>query len=130
VAGEIVVGELPTVGGDVALLRQMLLNLVGNGLKFHREGVPPVVTLSARRVEDGWEILVADNGIGIEPEYADKVFVLFQRLHGRDVYPGTGIGLALAKKIVEFHGGRIRLGHVDGPGTAVLVTLPAPEEDP
>ena len=101
------------------------MNLVGNGLKFHREGVPPVVTVSAQRVEDGWEIAVADNGIGIEPEYADKVFVLFQRLHGRDVYPGTGIGLALAKKIVEFHGGRIGLGPVDGPGTAVLVTLPA-----
>ncbi len=128
--GEIVIGELPTVSGDVTLLRQMLANLLGNGLKFHREGVPPVVTVSAQRVEDGWEIAVSDNGIGIEPEYADKVFVLFQRLHGRDLYPGTGIGLTLAKKIVEFHGGRIRLGPVDGPGTAVLVTLPAvPEEE-
>ena len=131
VDGEIVIGELPVLTGDVTLLRQMLANLLGNGLKFHRDGVPPVVTVSARRVEDGWEIAVTDNGIGIEPEYADKVFVLFQRLHGRDVYPGTGIGLALAKKIAEFHGGRIRLGPVDGPGTAVLVTLPAaPEEKP
>jgi signal transduction histidine kinase len=129
VAGEILFGELPTVSGDVTLLRQMLVNLVGNGLKFHREGVPPLVTVSAQRVEDGWEIRVADNGIGIEPEYADKVFVLFQRLHARDVYPGTGIGLALAKKIVEFHRGRIRIDPPDGPGTVVLVTLPAAPEE-
>jgi signal transduction histidine kinase len=129
VDGRIVIGELPAVTGDVTLLRQMLVNLVGNGLKFHRDGVPPVVTVSAQRVEDGWEIAVTDNGIGIEQQYADKVFVLFQRLHGRDVYPGTGIGLTLAKKIVEFHGGRIRLGPVDGPGTAVLVTLPAAPEE-
>jgi signal transduction histidine kinase len=125
VDGKIVLGELPTVHGDVTLLRQLLANLIGNGLKFHREGVPPVVTVSAQPVSDGWEIAVADNGIGIEPEYADKVFVIFQRLHGRDIYPGTGIGLSLAKKIVEFHRGRIWLESGDGPGTTVRLTLPA-----
>ena len=104
----------PRCRGDRALLRQLLVNLLGNGLKFHRAGVPPVVRVQARREGDDWEIAVADNGIGIEPEYADKVFVIFQRLHGRERYPGTGIGLALAKKIVEFHGGRIGLAHRAG----------------
>lgn len=129
VGGEIVVGALPTVTGDVALLRQLLLNLVGNSLKFHREGVPPVVEISARRDGATVVITVADNGIGIEDEYTDKVFVIFQRLHARDVYPGTGIGLSLAKKIVEFHGGQIGLDAADGAGTTVRITLPdRPEE--
>jgi len=124
VGGEVRVGALPTVPGDPVLLRQLLVNLVGNGLKFHRDGVPPVVDVSARRDGGGWEVSVADNGIGIEPEYADKVFVIFQRLHGREVYPGTGIGLALAKKIVEFHGGMIRLDRGAAQGTTVRFTLP------
>jgi hypothetical protein len=131
--GTVTVGVLPTVTGDATLLRQLLVNLLGNGLKFHRDGVAPEVTVSARTVDEGWEIAVADNGIGIEPEYADKVFVIFQRLHGRDLYPGTGIGLSLAKKIVEFHGGAIGLDTTGGPGTVVRFTLPttplpAPEE--
>ncbi|WP_433291393.1 sensor histidine kinase [Pseudonocardia sp. CA-142604] len=128
-AGEIVIGELPVVSGDRALLQALLVNLLGNGLKFHRTDVPPVVRLECRRDGDFWEITVTDNGIGIEPEYSDKVFVIFQRLHGRDVYPGTGIGLALAKKIVEFHGGRIGLVETPGPGAAVRFTLPVPPEE-
>jgi signal transduction histidine kinase len=138
VGGEIVVGDLPTVSGDPALLRQLLLNLVGNALKFHRPDVPPVVRIDAARHGDLWEVAVADNGIGVEAEYADKIFVIFQRLHGRDVYSGTGIGLALAKKIVEFHGGRIWLDTTprDEPGAVVRFTLPGhaaaaePEETP
>ncbi|MHA6628224.1 sensor histidine kinase [Pseudonocardia sichuanensis] len=129
--GELVVGELPTVTGDPGLLQALLANLLGNGLKFRREDVPPVVRIEARRDGDHWEITVADNGIGIEPEYGEKIFVIFQRLHGREVYPGTGIGLALAKKIVEFHGGRIGLvsGSGPDPGTTIRFTLPAlPEE--
>jgi signal transduction histidine kinase len=124
--GEIVVGDLPQVHGDPALLRQLLLNLFGNGLKFHRPDTPPVVRVDAHRADEHWEITVVDNGIGVEPEYADKIFVIFQRLHGREVYSGTGIGLALAKKIVEFHGGRIWLDTAprDEPGTAIRFTLP------
>jgi light-regulated signal transduction histidine kinase (bacteriophytochrome) len=127
--GEILLGELPTVSGDPGLLQVLLVNLIGNGLKFRRQGVPPVVRVESERDGDSWAITVTDNGIGIEPEYGEKIFVIFQRLHGRDVYPGTGIGLALAKKIVEFHGGRIGLVPTDGPGTTIRFTLPPlPEE--
>ena len=134
--GEIVLGDLPRVQGDPALLRQLLLNLFGNGLKFHRPGTAPVVRVDARRDGELWEIGVSDNGIGVEPEYAEKIFVIFQRLHGREVYAGTGIGLALVKKIVEFHGGRVWLdtGPRDEPGTVIRFTLPVdveptPEEE-
>jgi signal transduction histidine kinase len=131
--GEFEIGELPHVRGDRSLLQQLVVNLLGNGLKFHRDGVPPVVRMSAERVGDEWEVKVSDNGIGIEPEYAEKVFVIFQRLHGRDRYPGTGIGLALAKKIVEFHGGRIGLDprSESEPGATLRFTLPeAPADEP
>jgi signal transduction histidine kinase len=128
-AGEVALGELPTVAGDPGLLQVLLVNLIGNGLKFRREGVPPVVRVDAQRDDDIWAITVSDNGIGIEAEYGEKIFVIFQRLHGREVYPGTGIGLAQAKKIVEFHGGRIGLVSGDGPGATIRFTVPAlPEE--
>ncbi len=129
VDGTVDVKPLPAVSGDPSLLRALFVNLVGNGLKFHRDGVSPQVSVAAAEVEDGWEITVTDNGIGIDPEYVDKVFVIFQRLHARDVYAGTGIGLALAKKIVEFHGGRIGIDPPrPEPGTTIRFTLPAPRE--
>jgi len=128
VDAEITVAPLPTVHGEASLLTQLLANLVGNALKFRRPGFRPEVTISARARHDGWEISVADNGIGVEAEYADKVFVIFQRLHSRDAYPGTGIGLALAKKIVEYHGGRIWLDQDRADGATVLFTLPAATE--
>jgi len=114
------------VQGDPVLLRQLLLNLFGNGLKFHRPDVAPVVRVDVRRDGDVWEFAVADNGIGVESEYAEKIFVIFQRLHGRDLYTGTGIGLALVKKIAEFHGGRVWLDTTprDEPGTVIRFTLP------
>lgn len=122
--GRIDLGPLPAVTGDPTLLRQLLLNLIGNSLKFHREGVPPVVEVSGELDGENVELTVSDNGIGIDAEYADKIFVIFQRLHARDVYPGTGIGLALAKKIVEFHGGTITLHPREDSGATVRVTLP------
>ena len=115
---------LPVVRGEEVLLATLLANLVGNSLKFRRPDRPPRVRLRSRRVGDEWEISCEDNGIGIDPEFADKVFVIFQRLHGRDDYPGTGIGLSVAKKIVEYHGGRIWIDGAYADGAAIRFTLP------
>lgn len=124
------VEDLPVVRGEEPLLRQLVLNLVGNALKFRHPDRPPVVRLSARRTGDVWEVACADNGIGIDPQYADRVFVIFQRLHAKDVYEGTGIGLALCKKIVEYHGGDIWVDQEVEVGTTVRWTLPAVDADP
>lgn len=121
--GEVVAAELPTVPGDPVLLTQLFQNLIGNAVKFHGEQ-PPRVRIEAVERDTEWELSCADNGIGIEPEYADKIFVIFQRLHGRDAYEGTGIGLALCRKIVEFHGGRIWLDGTVRTGTTFRWTLP------
>jgi len=116
--------SLPVVRGEEALLATLLANLIGNSLKFRHPDRPARVRITSRRVGDVWEIGCEDNGIGIDAEFADKVFVIFQRLHARDAYPGTGIGLAIAKKIVEYHGGHIWIdgGYTDG--TAIRFTLP------
>jgi signal transduction histidine kinase len=131
--GEITWPELPIVEGEEPLLTTLFVNLIGNSLKFRRPDVPPVVRVSAERVGDEWQINVRDNGIGIEAEFADKVFVIFQRLHARDAYEGTGIGLAIVKKIVEYHGGRIWLDLDVEDGTSINFTLPvlpgAPEPE-
>ncbi|GAA3910104.1 sensor histidine kinase [Actinoplanes auranticolor] len=116
--------DLPTVEGEEPLLTTLFVNLIGNSLKFRRPDVAPVIRVSAERLEDEWQINVRDNGIGIEPEFADKVFVIFQRLHARDAYEGTGIGLAIVKKIVEYHGGRIWLDLEVAEGTSIYFTLP------
>jgi signal transduction histidine kinase len=126
---EITVGKLPVVHGDEVLLRQLLTNLVGNGLKFHRPGVAARVSVTAEPDPDGWRVSVSDNGIGIAPEFAEKIFVLFQRLHAKETYTGTGIGLALAKRIVEYHGGRIWLDTEHRDGTTIRFTLPAGRGD-
>jgi signal transduction histidine kinase len=123
-------GDLPVVHGDAILLRQLLANLIGNALKFHRPGVSARVRVDAWPDPDlestGWRISVSDNGIGISKEFAEKIFVLFGRLHAKQDYPGTGIGLALAKRIVEYHGGHIWLdSNSDGEGTTITFTLPA-----
>jgi chemotaxis family two-component system sensor kinase Cph1 len=114
---------LPTVKADEGQLRQLFQNLIGNAIKFHGEQ-PPLVHLSAERREREWLFSVRDNGIGIDPEYADRIFVLFQRLHTRAEYPGTGIGLAISKKIVERHGGRIWVRSQLGEGATFSFTLP------
>ncbi|WP_406297926.1 ATP-binding protein [Embleya sp. NBC_00888] len=116
---------LPTVPGDGLLLGQLVQNLVGNAIKFHAEEVPRV-HLGARWDGAQWEFSCVDNGIGIEPQYADRIFVIFQRLHPKDAYAGTGIGLAMCKKIVEYHGGRIWLDAEGTGGTTIRWTLPGP----
>ena len=103
---EVTWDELPHVLGEAPLLTQLLQNLIGNAIKF-RSAQPPRVHIGVRRDGDDWEFWCSDNGIGIEPEYAERVFLIFQRLHAKETYGGTGIGLAMCKKIVEHHGGRI-----------------------
>ena len=122
-------GEMPTIRGEEPLLTNLLVNLVSNSVKFRRPDVPPKVHVSARLVDGEWEISCRDNGIGIEPEFADKIFVIFQRLHSKDAYPGTGIGLAIVKKIVEYHGGRVWVDTDADEGTTIRFTLPALEAD-
>ncbi|MEH0821553.1 MULTISPECIES: sensor histidine kinase [unclassified Micromonospora] len=121
--------EMPVIRGEEPLLTNLLANLVSNSIKFRRPDVTPKVHVSARLVDDEWEITCQDNGIGIEPEFADKIFVIFQRLHAKDAYPGTGIGLAIVKKIVEYHGGRVWVDTDTEEGTAIRFTLPALPED-
>jgi signal transduction histidine kinase len=115
--------SLPTVWGDQTLLTALFVNLVGNSVKY-RGTDPPVVTISAEQAPEGWLFTVADNGIGIDPQYEERIFAIFQRLHLRDEYGGTGIGLALCRKIVEFHGGRIWLDPEATPGAIFRFTLP------
>jgi len=115
--------ELPTVNGESTLLVQLFQNLVGNAVKFH--GVEtPRIHIGVRGAGDMWELSCSDNGIGIEEQYADKIFVIFQRLHARDAYGGTGIGLSMCKKIVEYHGGRIWLDTTAVSGTVFRWSLP------
>ena len=121
-------GPLPRVTGDATLLTMLWQNLIGNAVKFRREDRAPqiVITYEQGTGDHGgqWMFSVADNGIGIAPEFADKVFVIFQRLHGRDAYTGTGIGLALCKKIVELHGGTINIDTSNTSGARFWFTLP------
>jgi light-regulated signal transduction histidine kinase (bacteriophytochrome) len=116
--------DLPTVMADGLQMQSLLQNLVGNALKYRREGVAPRIVVSAAEAGEAWEFRVADNGIGIDPQYFDRIFQVFQRLHTREKFGGTGIGLALCKKIVERHGGTIRVESQPGEGTTFVFTLP------
>jgi len=118
------VAELPWVTGDPAGLGQLLQNLMANALKFRAPDRPAHVQVEAQRFIGGWCVAVADNGIGIDPEHADRIFKMFQRLHTRDAYEGTGIGLAVCRRIVERHGGRIWVEPTQGGGATFRFTLP------
>ena len=121
--GKVIFDELPVVMGDATQLTQLFQNLIGNAIKFHGDE-PPVVNVTAEDIGTEWQIKIRDNGIGIDPKYADRIFVIFQRLHTRTDYPGTGIGLAICKKIVERHSGRIRVEAGSEGGSVFCFTLP------
>jgi hypothetical protein len=133
--GLVEIGDLPILLGDSAQLVQLFQNLLGNALKFHRKGEKPRVGIHSRFFENGgskageYEIYVDDNGIGFDEKYLDKIFVPFQRLHGRDEYDGVGMGLAICRKIVERHGGVISAKSTPGKGSTFIVRLPARQDE-
>ena len=126
------VSELPTIDADQTQMRQLLQNIIGNALKFHRPGVPPIVNVSSQILSSSQvcKIDVSDNGIGLEEKYQERIFQVFQRLHGRSIYEGTGVGLAICRKIVERHGGTIKVSSIVGDGTTFTIILPLKQPHP
>jgi PAS domain S-box-containing protein len=123
----VTIEDLPTVVGDTGQFRQLFQNLIGNGIKFVEDG-PPRIRVSAERDGRVWRFAVSDNGIGIDPQHADRIFAVFKRLHGRDAYPGSGIGLSICKRIVERHNGRIWVERNEGGGSRFCFTIPVSEQ--
>lgn len=115
---------LPRVRADRARMLQVLENLISNALKFSKPGTPPIIEVQAGSDEKHWLITITDNGIGFEPEFGEKIFIIFQRLHSVGTYPGTGIGLAICKRIIEVHGGRIWASSEPGVGSTFSFTIP------
>jgi PAS domain S-box-containing protein len=121
---EITRDNLPSLNANESTLTQLFQNLIANAVKFHKEGEPSRVHISAKKIDEEWLFSVKDNGIGINKKYFEKIFVIFQRLHGRYEYPGTGIGLAICKKIVELYGGKIWVESTEGEGATFYFTFP------
>jgi light-regulated signal transduction histidine kinase (bacteriophytochrome) len=115
---------LPTVMADQVQIMGLLQNLIANAIKFRRPGEPPRIHVSATSTDSEWTFSVADNGIGIPEEQQERIFQMFQRLHTEQEYPGTGIGLAISKKIAERHGGRIWVESEEGKGATFYFTIP------
>jgi light-regulated signal transduction histidine kinase (bacteriophytochrome) len=121
---QIEVAELPSIDADPSQIRQLMQNLLANALKFHQKDLPPVIQVNAIVKQEHCIISVTDNGIGFEEKYLDRIFTIFQRLHGKQEYEGTGVGLAVCRRIAERHGGSITATSNPGKGTTFLVTLP------
>jgi light-regulated signal transduction histidine kinase (bacteriophytochrome) len=128
-AAQVEVGELPAVQGDEGQLLQLFQNLIGNAIKFRGEA-PPRVQVRAEPLASGWRFEVIDNGIGLDLRFADRIFMMFQRLHELGRYDGSGIGLAIAKRIVERHGGTIGVDSAPGHGATFFFTLPKTGGEP
>jgi light-regulated signal transduction histidine kinase (bacteriophytochrome) len=128
--GTVTHDDLPRVSAEPVLLTTVFQNLLGNSLKFRGDD-PPCVHVGVARDGDRWLLRFSDNGLGIDPEYGERIFAIFQRLHGKGDYPGTGIGLAMCRRIVEHHGGSIWLDPTDTPGSTFVVALPvlSPQDD-
>lgn len=134
--GQVEVGEMPTLEADPVQMRQLFLNLISNALKFHRPSEPPQVKVKARLLDspeqstpataemEYCQITVADNGIGFDEKYLDRIFNVFERLHSRQAFAGTGMGLAICRRIAERHGGTISAKSIPGEGAIFTVTLP------
>jgi len=124
------VGELPTIDADQTQVRQLFQNLIGNALKFQAPGAKPVVKVSGKISDGICELTVEDNGIGFEEQYSERIFAVFQRLHGRTEYEGTGVGLAVCRKITDRHGGKISARSKVGEGSTFTVSLPEKQHLP
>lgn len=123
---QISVGDLPLLTADATQLTQLFQNLIGNALKFRRAGIAPKIHVGSRRQDDQWLFWISDDGIGFDSAHLDRIFQIFQRLHTRGEYPGTGVGLAVCRKIVERHGGTIWAKSQAGSGSTFYFTLPGP----
>ncbi|HEU5046809.1 MAG TPA: response regulator [Rickettsiales bacterium] len=119
--------DLPVIRTSDTLMRALFQNIIGNALKFHDGSKTPEIHVHAEEQPDGWLFSITDNGIGIDPQYNDKVFAIFQRIHRRELYPGTGIGLSTCKKLVELYGGRIWFESILGAGTTFYFIIPKKE---
>jgi signal transduction histidine kinase len=136
-SGRVEIGTLPVIFGDRGQMAQLFQNLIGNGIKFRKPGESPLVKIDSHAQTlpggaAGWRITVEDNGIGFDEKYRDRIFQIFQRLHGRSEYEGTGIGLAICRKIVDRHSGAIEANSLPGTGAKFIITLPGtwPESAP
>ncbi|RPI32220.1 MAG: sensor histidine kinase [Chloroflexota bacterium] len=128
VGGKVEVGDLPTIEADPAQMQRLLINLISNSLKYHRDSVPPVVQITGKVASfnsgDMLMLTIKDNGIGFEPQYAERIFQPFARLHSRSKYEGTGMGLAICRKIIERHNGMISANSTLGEGSTFIITMP------
>lgn len=123
------IGALPVLSATRRVqMIQLLQNLIGNALKYNNS-IQPIIQIESTETETNWQIAIKDNGLGFEPKYAEKIFLIFQRLHNKEEYSGTGIGLAICKKIMELHGGTISVASEPGAGSTFYLTFPKPKHN-